>query len=296
MIEVIITGTLLGAVYALSAIGFTLLFGVAKVLNLAHGAIMVLAAYVSWFVTTNLGVNAVSIALSVVLACLAALIAAQIINYFVVKPTARRTGIGAHKREGIVLATTLLAAVVIEEFVTHVFTPQPIITALTVPGQTEILGTTILNSRIFIGVLAAVILLAVWYFLRYTRMGAAVTASAISKRGVSISGVNLRRVEAIVWVAYGFLVGLAGVLTASFIGVDGGSALGLTVTAFAIVCLGGLGSIPGSAIAALFLGLAETATLFMISPQLSGLPALLVMIIVLIVRPTGIFGQKVSAA
>lgn len=291
MLEVLIIGTLLGSVYALGAVGFTLLFGVARVLNFSHGALMVLAAYICWWVTDRAGVSALSIAASIVLAGVATVAAAQLVNLAGVKPTMRRTNIGIHRRDAIILTSTLLAAVAIEEVTTLAFSPRPISTAIAIPGKLTILGTTVLNTRLLVGAIALGLLVAFWYFLTQSRAGIAITAAAASPKGVAISGISLKSCDRIVWITYGVLTALAGVMTASFIGVSRDSALSLSVTAFAVVVLGGLGSVIGSAIAALFLGIAETATSFWISPALSGMPALLIMIVTICLLPNGLFGK-----
>lgn len=294
MLEVAIIGTLLGAVYALGAVGFTLLFGVARVLNFSHGALMVMAAYICWWVTDQVGVTVLSVTLSIGLACAVTVAAAQLVNLGGVRPTMRRKDIGVHRRDAIILASTLLAAIVIEEITTLTFSPRPISTAIAIPGKMTVLGTTVLNTRLLVGAIALGLLTAFWYFLTQTRTGIAVTAAAASPKGVAISGISLKRCERIVWIAYGVLTALAGVMTASFIGVSRDSALSLSVTAFAVVVLGGLGSVLGSAVAALILGIAETATSFWISPALSGMPALLIMIITICLLPNGLFGRKVG--
>jgi branched-chain amino acid transport system permease protein len=102
----------------------------------------------------------------------------------------------------------------------------------------------------------------------------------------------LSHIYLVVWAIYGLLAGVAGVLLASFLGVSADTSGALTASAFTIVILGGLGSVPGSLIAAYVVGYAETITAYLIAPTLRPIPALVILIIVLYVRPQGILGRR----
>jgi branched-chain amino acid transport system permease protein len=117
-------------------------------------------------------------------------------------------------------------------------------------------------------------------------------AASINPRGLTLLGFELSRIYLVVWTIYGLLAGLAGVLLASFLGVSSGNAGALTASAFIIVILGGLGSVPGSLIAAYVIGYAETITAYLIAPTLRPIPALLILVLVLYIRPQGLLGRR----
>jgi branched-chain amino acid transport system permease protein len=114
----------------------------------------------------------------------------------------------------------------------------------------------------------------------------------MNPRGVTLLGVELSSVYIAVWVIYGVLVGVAGVLLGMFLGVSSYSAGPLTASAFSIVVLGGLGSVPGSLIAAYAVGYLETITAYTISPAYRTIPALLLVILVMYLRPRGLLGRR----
>ncbi|MEO7116210.1 MAG: branched-chain amino acid ABC transporter permease, partial [Caldimonas sp.] len=111
-------------------------------------------------------------------------------------------------------------------------------------------------------------------------------------RGVTLLGIELSSIHLTVWAIYGLLAGIAGVLLGMFLGVSSYSVGPLTASAFSIVVLGGLGSVSGSLIAAYVVGYLETLTAYLISPAYRSIPALLLLLVVMYVRPQGLFGRK----
>jgi branched-chain amino acid transport system permease protein len=114
----------------------------------------------------------------------------------------------------------------------------------------------------------------------------------MNPRGVTLLGIELTQIHLAVWLIYGLLASIAGVLLGMFLGVSSYSAGPLTASAFSIVVLGGLGSVSGSLIAAYVVGYIETITAYMISPAYRTIPSLLLLIAVMYLRPQGLFGRR----
>ena len=131
-----------------------------------------------------------------------------------------------------------------------------------------------------------------WLLVNRTRTGKAVLAASMNPRGVTLLGHELNNVYIVVWAIYGVLAGLAGVLLGMFLGVSSYSVGPLTASAFSIVVLGGLGSVSGSLIAAFVVGYLETITAYMISPAYRTIPALLLLVFVMYIRPQGLLGRR----
>ena len=131
-----------------------------------------------------------------------------------------------------------------------------------------------------------------WLLVNKTRRGKAVLAASMNPRGVTLMGIELSGIYLTVWAIYGLLAGIAGVLLGMFLGVSSYSVGPLTASAFSIVVLGGLGSVSGSLIAAYVVGYLETITAYMISPAYRSIPALVLLIVVMYVRPQGLFGRR----
>lgn len=287
-VQLLTTGFVLGAIYALGAAGMTIIFGISGVLNLAHGGIVVIAAMAAWYssLSLHLGVywgNAVGIG--------AAIAVTYLLYFLVVKPLDRYTAVSAQEREVLVLVATLLVAIVIEGALGWLFGSTPISTPPMVNGVVVIAGSKLPINNILITAIAWVVLMLLWAFTSLTRAGKAMLASSMSIKGLAIVGYDVRKIYLLVWGIYGLLAGVAGVLLGSFLGASNDVAANLTAISFIIVVLGGMGSVLGSLIGAYVLGFLNSITAYLISPALSSIPGLILLIVILYVRPQGFFGR-----
>lgn len=288
IIQILLSGFVIGAIYALGAAGMTLIFGVSGILNLAHGAIVVLAAMVSWYCTAQLGLG---IYLGGLLGILAAMATTFIMYGLVVQPLRRSPRMASGEVDVFLFVATLLFGLVVEGILERAFGSAPIATPQIIDGVWRIAGNNVPINNILIGVIAWAILIGLWLFISFTRLGKAMLAASMSPKGLAIIGYDINRIHRLVWGLYGLLAGIAGVLLASFIGASPGGAIGLTATAFTIVVLGGLGNVLGSLVAAYILGFLGTIIAFVFSPALREIPGLCLLILVLYLRPQGLFGR-----
>jgi branched-chain amino acid transport system permease protein len=143
-----------------------------------------------------------------------------------------------------------------------------------------------------ISVICWVVIGLLWLLVNRTRMGKALLAAASNPRGLTMLGFELSNIYLLVWTIYGVLAGLAGVLLATFLGTSPANTGTLTASAFSIVVLGGLGSVSGSLIAAYVVGYLETITAYLVAPTLRPIPALLLLVIVVYLRPQGLLGRR----
>jgi branched-chain amino acid transport system permease protein len=284
MIEGIIIQTLVkGSVYALLALGFALIFGVARVLQLSHTAFYMLAAY-GIFVFADvqyLGLNPV---LSVILS----IIITTGIGLAVYKLLIDRV----REHHVTVMLITLAVAMAFQQIMIIIFSGQYRSAPAFVTGYWEILGVKVSFQNMLVFVGAAVVLLIIWAILSKTRLGIAIRATAQDTEIANLMGIN---VSTILFTVMGLAAGLAavaGVLVAPTLVLDPGMLWPPFVMVMAIITLGGLGSVKGSVIGAFILALVEVLVVFLLPTGafLKGAFALLVMVIVLIVRPEGLFG------
>jgi branched-chain amino acid transport system permease protein len=159
-------------------------------------------------------------------------------------------------------------------------------------GVTSIAGVRTPTNEIMIAVICWVVIGLLWLLVNRTRIGKALLAAAINPRGLTMLGFELSKIYFLVWTIYGLLAGLAGVLLASFLGTSPADTGTLTASAFSIVVLGGLGSVSGSLIAAYVVGYLETITAYLVAPTLRPIPALLLLVIVVYLRPQGLLGRR----
>lgn len=286
-LQILIDGFAISALYGLGAVGFTLMFGVSGVLNLTHGATMLVAAVVAWAVADSAG------AYGGALAGLVAGIATAYATYFlVVRPIQTSQAIPGEEKEIFVLTGTLLWGIMLQEVVAYFTTTSPHTVRPLIAGVTDIAGIRTPTNEILTAVLCWAAIGGLWLLINRTRAGKALLAASINPRGLTLLGFEMKRIYLLVWGIYGVLAGIAGVLLGAFLGVSSENAGTLTASAFSIVVLGGLGSVSGSLIAAYAVGYLETFTAYLISPSLRSVPALLLLVLVVYVRPQGLLGRR----
>lgn len=288
-VQILIDGFAISALYGLGAVGFTLMFGVCGVLNLAHGATMVVAAVTAWVVAGQYAANPW---VAAVAGTAAGVLTAFATYFLVVRPIQRSSSVPAAEREIFVLTGTLLWGIMIQEAVAYFYTDNPKTVRPLIAGIMQIGGVRTPINELVIAVICWAVIGLLWLLVNRSKAGKVLLAASINPRALSILGFELSRVYLLVWTIYGVLAGIAGVLLASFLGVGTGNAGQLTASAFSIVVLGGLGSVSGSLIAAYVVGYLETVTAYLIAPTLRPIPSLILLVLVVYVRPQGLLGRR----
>jgi branched-chain amino acid transport system permease protein len=287
--QILVDGFAVSSLYALGAMGFALIFGVSGVLNLSHGALMVAAVVAAWAAGDQLHVGpytgaAIGIAVGFV---------ATLITYFtIVSPLQRTRKIREEEKEIFILTATLLWGIMIQEFIAYLYTNNAKTVAPIVQGVMSIAGVRTPKNELFTAIICWLVIGGLWLLVNRTRAGKAVLAASMNPRGVTLLGIELSQIYIAIWAIYGLLVGVAGVLLGMFLGVSSYSVGPLTASAFSIVVLGGLGSVSGALIAAYVVGYLETITAYLISPAYRTIPALLLLVLVMYVRPRGLLGRR----
>jgi branched-chain amino acid transport system permease protein len=288
-VQILVDGFAISSLYGLAAVGFTLIFGVSGVLNLAHGGIMVVAALVGWLAAGELGLGTYFGTLLGVAAGLATAYATYLV---VVRPIQTSRAISADETEIFVLTGTLLWGIMIQVGMAYLFTDNPVTIRPLISGVVNVFGVRTPANEVMIAVLAWVLIGLLWLLVNRTRTGKALLGAAMNPRGVTLLGYELTRIYLVAWTIYGILAGIAGVLLASFLGVGTANTGQLTASAFSIVVLGGLGSVSGSLVAAYLVGYLETATAYLIAPTLRPIPSLILLVLAIYLRPQGLLGRR----
>lgn len=279
--DILVTGLVNGGVYALLATGFSLIFGVARIVNIAHTSFYMLAAYCFYWllVKAQFGFLAAG-AISVVAVTLLSVLCYRL----VIEPV--------RQHDAAVLIATIALAYIFQELMLYSFGGHFLGIPSTLEGTIRLAGVAIPYQRLLILVVAAVTLAAVWFLLYRTRLGLAIRATANDLEVANLMGMNVHRVAMATMAISVVLAAVAGVVVAPVYVVDPFMWLAPLVTMLAIVVLGGLGSIKGSLIGALVIGYVEAITVFTVpaGAYLKGAVALGIMVIVLLARPEGLFG------
>ncbi len=279
--DILVTGLVNGGVYALLAIGFSLIFGVARIVNIAHTAFYMLAAYAFYTLLAKTGLGFLLSALVAV----TAVTALSVICYkLVIEPV--------REHEAAVLIATIALALIFQELMLFTFGGHFLGIPSTLDGSVRLMGVSIPYQRLLILVVAAAMLTLVWFILYRTRLGLAVRATANDLEVANLMGMNVNRVAMATVALSVALASVAGVVVAPVFVVDPFMWLSPLVTMLAIVVLGGLGSLKGSLIGALIIGYVEAITVFAVpaGAYLKGAAALVIMVAVLLARPEGLFG------
>lgn len=280
MAQVIIQGFLLSGLYALIAVGFTMIFSVGRVLNLAYGVYIMLGGYVYYVAVQMLSLPKFP---SFLLAGLAGIVFG-VLTYLVLVKRFEKDPIAVE-------ISTLILAVVMQAVIVLIFSTAPRSMWPLIPGRFEVFGVSILKNILFATAVSWVVLGSLMVFIHKTHIGRAIRAVSMDSKGAAVSGIDPQRISLVTWALSGVLGAIAGVFFATYTQLDPGMWVFPLITAVAVVIVGGIGSIIGSLIAAHIIGFMEVATTTWISADLRGVFTMALIIVVLIVAPKGLLGK-----
>ena len=284
------TAIFLSALYAIIAIGFTLIFGVGGILNFAHGSFITVGMFAAFLVTNSSGWIDLPVWAGL-LAGTGAGVLVAVVTYL---------GIIRFVRDKPV--TVLILTFVIGFFIIYAIriwaSSIDDVGALSIPVP-QVMGTAFLNN-VFIFVTSWLSIGLLFYFVNYTRTGRAIIAVSQSDKGAALVGISAEKINLITWALAGAFAGYAGVLLAGAFG-NGSWLMSIQppaplILSFAIVILGGLGSIKGSIAGAYIIGFFETFTVNFApgGEQLAGVSSLALLVVFLLVKPEGLFGREAA--
>ena len=288
MFDIVVSGLLLSGTYALVAMGLNLQYGVAKIMNLANGEILVLGALAAfWLYTTS----QVSPLLTVLLVGPIAFVGNWLIYRYLLIPLVRRARSEGQLEVDAILATFGMSFIIIGVMVSieggffaYKYLSEPI----------RILGSITSLNRLVAFLVAVLIGAGLYLWLNHTRRGIAVRAVAVSKEASGLVGINVQQVSALAFALGGAITAVGGALISTFITLDASIGVVFTLKALIIVIMGGVGDIRGAIVAAVILGLVETAVATLIDPGLTLVSAYLMFLLVLLFRPQGLFGRRLT--
>jgi branched-chain amino acid transport system permease protein len=275
--QAVVNGLVVGLLYLLMAVGFTLVFGVMRVVNFAHSEFYMLGAFVAYYCVTQLQL---SFLLSVVITFALAVVFGWVVEWLILKPF-------RHDELNGMIATIGLA-MILQNLALMAFGPDPLSMPSVVQGVAHFGSMVIPNSRLYVVAFSVGVLLLLYVFLRYTRTGRALRAVVQDIEIASAQGI---RAGFIYPLGFGIGVGLAavaGALMAPLFSVSPFIGAGPLLKAFIVVILGGLGSIPGAALASLLLGITESVAGTFLSTGTADILIFAFLIVMLVVRPSGL--------
>ncbi|MDQ7785017.1 MAG: branched-chain amino acid ABC transporter permease [Desulfomonilaceae bacterium] len=285
IIQLTVGGILLGGIYGLAAMGLSVSFGVLRILNLAHGEFLMVGSLITYALFVSLGVNPFLGAL--LLIPIFILLGAGF-YWVLLKPIARKP---ARDMLTASVLVTLGIALAVEDLTAFLWERPVTGIAYSLPPL-EIGGVVVSSVRVLILIFICCMAAAFHVFLRTTFAGKAVRAITQCRDGAEIVGVDIARIAAWTFGLGAAAAGAAGAFYVTLFTVTPAMGIPLTVKYMCVVVLGGLGSLIGSVLGGLILGLSEAAAAYWIGPEWSPCVAFLLLIVILIAKPEGFFGSR----
>jgi len=284
--DIMVSGFLLAGTYLLIAMGLNLQYGVARIMNLANGEVLIAGALAAFWLSTNAEISPL---ITIFLLAPTAFAVNWLIYKILLRPLVKRSKSRGQLEVDSILATFGLSFIMVGlmlvvhgEFYTYEFLSQPI----------TILGSIVAMNRFIAFILAVLVAISLYFWLNHTRAGSALRAVAVSPQAAGLVGIDVPRVAAIAFALGGSVTAIGGALISTFITLDGSVGVVFTMKALIIVILGGVGDIRGAVFAALILGIVETSVATLIDPGLTLAAAYLIFVLILLFRPQGLFGRR----
>lgn len=283
LIQQIINGVHVGSIYALIALGYTMVYGIIKLINFAHGDILMIGAFSAYFLMSA----GLPVGLVIVLSVLICVLIGVVIEKFAYKPLRNAPRISA-------LITAIAVSLFLENLFMVMFKPdpRPFPTMLNIPGLSvgglKIEGITLLTIAASI-----ILMVGLQFFVNKTKSGKAMKATSQDPKAAMLMGINVNRTISMTFAIGSGLAAVGGILySMAYPLIDPYMGMMPGLKAFVAAVLGGIGIIPGAMIGGIIMGVAESLTKSYISSQLSDAVVFGILIVVLLVKPSGIFGKN----
>lgn len=283
LVPAILNGLMTGAIYALVALGLTLIYGVLHIINFAHGAMLTAAMFAAFFAYTLLGLDPY---LAVFLLAPLFFVLGYGLQRFLIDPA-------AHGEDRNYLLVTLGLAIVIENILLYAFRADTRTINLPYAFNTVEVGAVLLSVPRVVAFAAVVaVAAALWAIMRWTDTGMAIRAVAKEKLGAELSGIDVKHIYAVTFGLGSACVAVAACILIPTYYVNPTAGEAFVLVAFTIVVLGGMGSIAGALIGGLFIGVVESLSSVFLGASLGQIGIFLIFIVVLLLRPSGLFGER----
>ena len=284
----LISGISLGAVYAIIALGYTMVYGIAKMLNFAHGDVIMIGAYVAFLIFSTLGLSPI---LAVIVSMLACTVLGITIERIAYKPLRGASSLS-------VLITAIGVSYFLQNSALLIFgaDSKTFTSLVSFPPIKLMGGSVVISSVTIVTILTSiVIMIALTTFINKTRTGQAMLAVSADKGAATLMGIDVNRTIAITFAIGSSLAAIAGILLCSaYPALSSTTGAMPGIKAFTAAVFGGIGSIPGAMIGGLVMGIIENLSKAYISSQLADAIVFGVLIVVLLVKPTGLMGKKIQ--
>jgi len=288
-IQQLINGISLGSIYALIALGYTMVYGIVMLINFAHGDILMVGAYTGFYILEAMGPSPLSLVLSFIASMIVCALAGITIERFAYRPLRSAPRLNS-------LITAIAVSLILQNGarVLPFVGPNPR-QFPTMPTVNISIGIfSISNIQVIVIVVSIVLMILLNYIINWTKIGKAMRAVSFDMKAASLMGISVNKVVAFTFALGSVLAAAGGILFATaYPQIDPTMGAMPGLKAFVAAVLGGIGSVPGAMLGGYILGVAETMTKGFISSQFSDAISFSILILILLVKPTGIMGSKI---
>jgi branched-chain amino acid transport system permease protein len=288
IIQAIINGTMTGSIYGLAALGLTLIFGVIKVINFAHGSLLMVAMYAAYWIIVLTGIHPYA---ALVLVVPLLFFVGYAMQGIVIKPILEAQSDVREPVEVIIVTTGVWY--ILDNITLMIFGAEYRVVQTAISGHKFLIGNIIISAPKLYGFIITILTSALLlWFLKYTKMGKSIRAASLDRVAASLMGINQYRVYNIAFGIGAAIVGIVGCVLIPFYYVFPTVGVIFDVKCFIIVVLGGLGSIIGALVGGIIIGLIESVFSQFMTSTWTELIVYIVFLAVLFIRPAGLFGEK----
>ena len=289
IIQQLLNGISLGSIYALIALGYTMVYGIVKLINFAHGDILMVGAYAGYFVMMGMGASPLSMMLAFLFSMLICAILSAIIERFAYRPLREAPRLNS-------LITAIAVSLILQNGarVLPFIGPNPRQYPAIDTVNINMGAFSISNIQLIVIISSAVLMVVLSYIINYTKTGKAMRSVSYDMKAASLMGISVNKTIVFTFALGSVLAAAGGILYASaYPQIDPVMGTMPGLKAFVAAVLGGIGSVPGAMLGGYILGIAETLTKGFISSQFADAISFSLLIIILLVKPTGIMGKKI---
>lgn len=278
----IANGLIVGSLYVLIAMGLSLIFGILSIPHFAHGSVAIASGYICYVLVSNLNLN---FFLSMIISMAIAFLVGVLIERITYRPVRKAPLINS-----FIIALGMVF--VIDNLLAIIFGPHQLIVPTDYNQVYEIAGIRIASLRLYLLLTCVILMVLLYFFINRTKTGKAIRAVAQNSEASMVVGINTNRITSIVFGIGSALAAVAGVFIGALLAIFPTMGTNYIMKAFAVLILGGLGSFPGAIIGGMIIGVTESIGSAVLSSSYRDIFAFVIMIIILIFKPQGLFGGK----
>ena len=286
IVQLLVSGVMLGGIYAIMSIGLTLIFGVLKVVNFAHGEFLMLAMYVAWAITSVAGVNTYT---AIIVVVPALLVFGAFVYLLIIRPA-------VDKPHLVVVFATMGLSILMQNLALVLMTADLRDVPPLFGGTPFKLGPIYLRTELVLGfVISVTVTLALMIFIKRSYIGKAIRATVQDRDAALLMGINVPSLFMLTFAGGSALVGLAGCIMLPLYSTFPTVGLNFVLIAYVIVVLGGMGSMDGALLGGICIGLVQSLSGYYVAPAYGQMFYFLLFLLVMVCRPNGLLGQRGTA-